>query len=182
LERLEVELLDSSAMDSGWDVFTLRYSIDSPLNTIFTKPVMMNYLKIYNFLLSIKRAEMALAGNSQKGRRHRRMTTETRPILARCNFLTYEMKHFVRNFMNYVNTEVVESNWNYLMEALDTATDIMGINALHKTFLDKSLEVILLSEDNVFYQLISEILRLVLQFAEIRDEIYEILDAEDPTL
>lgn len=40
LGRLDVRLLEASSGDTGWDVFTLDYRVEPPLNTIFTGNVM----------------------------------------------------------------------------------------------------------------------------------------------
>ena len=49
LNRLDVKLLEANAGDSGWDIFSLDYSIDAPLNTIMTPMVMLGYLKLSTF-------------------------------------------------------------------------------------------------------------------------------------
>ena len=35
LQRLNVKLWKASAGDNGWDVFSLNYMVDPPINTIF---------------------------------------------------------------------------------------------------------------------------------------------------
>ncbi|KAF9896463.1 Gamma-tubulin complex component 3, partial [Lobosporangium transversale] len=55
LRRLDVRLLEISPGDSGWDVFSLDYHVDSPINTILTPVAMHQYLKMFNFLWRLKR-------------------------------------------------------------------------------------------------------------------------------
>ncbi|CAG8733732.1 5679_t:CDS:2, partial [Racocetra fulgida] len=57
LRRLDVRLLESSFGEAGWDVFSLDYHVDSPINTIFTPHAMQQYLQLFNFLWRLKRVE-----------------------------------------------------------------------------------------------------------------------------
>ena len=50
LNFFDVKLLDSSPLDSGWDVFALEYMINSPLTTIFNDTAMKTYTRIFSFL------------------------------------------------------------------------------------------------------------------------------------
>ncbi|KAM3589786.1 Microtubule-nucleating Tub4p (gamma-tubulin) complex component [Umbelopsis sp. WA50703] len=61
LARLDVRLLEISPQDLGWDVFTLDYHVDSPINTIFTPQAMQQYLQMFNFLWRLKRVEHSLS-------------------------------------------------------------------------------------------------------------------------
>jgi len=83
LRRLDVRLLEISPGDSGWDVFSLDYHVDSPINTIFTPVAMHQYLKMFNFLWRLKRVEYAL---SSAWRRQTTSARAIRPILgtSRC--------------------------------------------------------------------------------------------------
>ena len=47
--------------DSGWDVFSLDYHVDGPISTVFTSEVMLQYLRVFNFLWRAKRMEHCLA-------------------------------------------------------------------------------------------------------------------------
>lgn len=61
LSRLCVRVLQPSPGDQGWDVFSLDYRVDSPLNVVFTKESMERYLRLFNFLWRLKRLEHCLA-------------------------------------------------------------------------------------------------------------------------
>ena len=86
LRRLDVRMMEYSHGEIGWDVFTLEYKVDSPVNTVLDADSMMNYLKIFNHLWKMKRIESTLstawmrtAGGSRTFLRlpggHLRMTT-----------------------------------------------------------------------------------------------------------
>ena len=59
--RLDIKLLEHSPGDNGWDVFSLDYNVDAPLNTILTPEVMKGYLKIFNLLWRLKRVDHSLS-------------------------------------------------------------------------------------------------------------------------
>lgn len=61
LRRLDVRMTEYSHGEIGWDVFTLEYKVDSPVNTVLDADSMMNYLKMFNHLWKMKRIECALS-------------------------------------------------------------------------------------------------------------------------
>lgn len=51
----------SAGSESGWDVFSLHYSLsDSPLAVIFSEAHLARYMQLFNFLLRLKRVELRL--------------------------------------------------------------------------------------------------------------------------
>ena len=60
LRRLDAEMLEYTRSEIGWDVFTLVYKIDAPLDTVLDPDSMVKYLKLFNHLWKIKRIEMTL--------------------------------------------------------------------------------------------------------------------------
>jgi hypothetical protein len=120
LSQVDVSMQPTNTIQSGWDAFTLAYNIQPPLNVVFSTDVMASYAKIHSLLFKIKRTELALV-------EHGTITRCIDPILYKCNFLTYEMKNFVRNLMIYMNTEVVEQHWAEMIRQVEAAEDVEGI-------------------------------------------------------
>lgn len=65
-------MLEYSHGEIGWDVFTLEYKVDSPIDTVIDSEAMVKYLKLFNHMWKIKRIEgtltkgwMRLAGGSR---------------------------------------------------------------------------------------------------------------------
>lgn len=58
---MDIKLLEASPGDKGWDIFTLDYNVDSPIDTILSPTVMRNYLKIFNFLWRVRRVSHCLS-------------------------------------------------------------------------------------------------------------------------
>lgn len=60
IDRLSVRILNGNAGDSGWDVFSLDYNVDTPINLVFTEDGIETYLRCFKFLWRLKRVEHAL--------------------------------------------------------------------------------------------------------------------------
>ncbi|KAI4141138.1 MAG: hypothetical protein L6R39_005494 [Caloplaca ligustica] len=123
LRRLDARLLDLSHGDIGWDVFTLEYKVDAPVDVVITAWASKQYLAVFNFLWRIKRVEFAL------GSTWRRCMTGARGVLAtvdgessrdwkhaRCCMA--EMIHFVNQLQYYILFEVIEASWDQLQAAI----------------------------------------------------------------
>ncbi|KAK3048096.1 hypothetical protein LTS18_013016, partial [Coniosporium uncinatum] len=119
LRRLDSRMLELSHGEIGWDVFTLDYRIDAPIDVIVTPHGSKQYLKVFNFLWRVKRVEFALSSV------WRRIQTGSRSVLsavtdrlgrdwklARC--AVAEMIHFVNQLQYYILFEVIESSWSAL--------------------------------------------------------------------
>lgn len=60
LRRLDARMLEYSHGEIGWDVFTLEYKVDSPIDTVLDSEAMEKYLKLFRYLWQLKRVEIAL--------------------------------------------------------------------------------------------------------------------------
>lgn len=114
----------------GWDVFSLDYRVDAPLNTILTPSVMGTYLKIFNFLWKIKRVEYSLTTlwrqNSNlartRGHEYSAYRNASDAQLHRYCGLESEMIHFISNLQHYIMFEVLEISWEEFVTDLKKAT------------------------------------------------------------
>ena len=61
LRRLDARMLEYSHGEIGWDVFTLEYKVDAPIDTVLDPEAMVKYLKLFNHLWKIKRVESTLS-------------------------------------------------------------------------------------------------------------------------
>lgn len=124
--RLDARMLELSHGEIGWDVFTLEYRMDSPLDVVVGPWAQKQYLKIFNFLWRIKRVEFSLSqlwGRCMTGARGvLRFVDEpgadSNPELkaawktARGGMAA--MVHFIGQLQYYVLFEVIESGWEAL--------------------------------------------------------------------
>lgn len=123
LRRLDARMLELSHGEIGWDVFTLEYRIDSPLDVIVSPWASKQYLKIFNFLWRVKRVEFALSTT------WRRVQTGARGVLSAVSDIVGEdwkaarlglagMVHFVNQLQYYILFEVIEASWEGLQKTI----------------------------------------------------------------
>lgn len=122
-----MKLLEQNPGDSGWEIFSLNYSVDEPLNTILTPEVMFGYLKIFSFLWKLKRVEHTLSESWRMiaTRRHdMSCLVEIRQDLHACNLLRHEMMYFITNLNSFMQVEVLESALKTFTDDLNAADNL----------------------------------------------------------
>lgn len=193
LRRLDARLLELSHGDIGWDVFTLEYKVDAPVDVIITPWASKKYLTVFNFLWRVKRVEFAL------GSTWRRCMTGARGVLAnvdekmsrdwkvaRCCMA--EMIHFVNQLQYYILFEVIEASWNQLQAAItkpDCALDDLieahttYLKAItHKGLLGSPRSTATGSREDSFSSQLHHILKNMLAYKEAVDGLYSFSVAE----
>ncbi|KAL9116559.1 MAG: hypothetical protein Q9187_006918, partial [Circinaria calcarea] len=135
LRCLDARLLELSHGETGWDLFTLEYKVESPVDVVITPLANKQYLRLFSFLWRIKRVEYGL------GITWRRCMTGGRGVLAsvsdklgrdwkmaRCCIA--EMIHFVNQLQYYILFEVIEASWDKLQTSITkpncTLDDLIG--------------------------------------------------------
>ncbi|KAG0356499.1 Gamma-tubulin complex component 3 [Podila minutissima] len=184
LRRLDVRLLEISPGDSGWDVFSLDYHVDSPINTILTPVAMHQYLKMFNFLWRLKRVEYAL---SSAWRRQTTSARAIRPILElvpelhHCRIVCSEMIHFVYQLQYYILFEVLECSWDELLKTIENnTTDLDSLIEAHSKYLrDVSSKGLLAASHDVnMMPRLLELLATILDYKVAQDNLYNYALAE----
>lgn len=176
LDRLDVKLLEASPGDNGWDIFSLDYKVDAPINTILTPETIHGYLKIFNLLWKLKRVEHALnttwvQQTSYKNEMY--SLVEIRRDLHRCNLLRNEMLHFINNLHSYLQVEVIESEWKKFEEELNEAEDLYQIMGIQKRFIEVTHVRAMLTHDHIdLYQLMIKIFEQIHKFKYIQEVLY----------
>ncbi|OLL25334.1 Spindle pole body component alp6, partial [Neolecta irregularis DAH-3] len=117
--RLDARLLELAHGDIGWDVFTLEYKVDSPLDVIVTSWSARQYLKIFNFLWRVKRVEFALNNTWRTSVIGERAFLNVVKDVCGSDWQTVrcasaEMTHFICQLQYYIQFEVIESSWEKL--------------------------------------------------------------------
>ncbi|KAM6495845.1 gamma-tubulin complex DGRIP91/SPC98 component [Amanita muscaria] len=181
LRRLDARMLEYSHGEIGWDVFTLEYKVDAPIDTVLNSATMEKYLKIFRHLWQLKRIEvvlnkawMRMAGGSRHFLRVPELDLEWHKI----RLTVAEMIHFVRQMHAYCHLEVIECSWKALTEFL--AKKEGGLDALietHRSYLGKLEKKILLlssrvgKEENVLNH-VREAFSIILHFREATENFY----------
>lgn len=193
LSRLDARLLELSHGEIGWDVFTLEYKVDAPVDVVITPWASKQYLQVFNFLWRIKRVEFAL------GSTWRRCMTGARGVLAnvdgesgnewknaRCCIA--EMIHFVNQLQYYILFEVIEASWDQLQAAImkpgATLDDLIEahtryLNAItHKGLLGSARSSLTGSREDSFTSQLHYVLKTMLAYKDAVDGLYSFCVAE----
>lgn len=162
-------MLEFTQGEIGWDVFTLEYKVDAPLDTILDPKSMSGYLKMFKHLWQIKRVEYGLNGVQ------RRLMTGARTFLkvpgallrrpprllylAHSSFALSElafdfhqtrlslqqMIFFIRQLQYYCHLEVIGCSWQVLEDfLLKKQGDLDGLIEAHRTYLERLVSKALL--------------------------------------
>ena len=193
LNRLDARLLELSHGEIGWDVFTLEYKIDAPVDVVITPWANKQYLVVFNFLWRIKRVEFALTTT------WRRCMTGARGVLAnvddklgrdwkiaRCCIA--EMIHFVNQLQYYILFEVIEASWDQLQAAIAkpdcTLDDLINAHTkylqaiTHKGLLGSSRSSVAKTREESFTSQLHYILKGMLAYKDAVDGLYSFSVAE----
>lgn len=196
LDRLGVRLLQAAEGDTGWDVFSLDYRMESPLTAIVTPAAMdrcvcvggaasglpqapphagrpRSYLRAFNFLWRLKRVEHALSGTWTRHMAASR-TLAALPgmpaVLHRCQLLRQEMAHCVTTVATYVLVGVIDTAWNGLCDRLTRADSLDDVIDAHTAYLDTINERALLAPSRRHaMQRVRALLDVVLRFCTRHD-------------
>ncbi|KAI8622527.1 Spc98 family-domain-containing protein [Chytriomyces sp. MP71] len=179
LRRLDVRLLEVSPGDSGWDVFTLDYHTDSPINTVFPAQSMHQYMKLFTFLWRLKRVEHSLSVSWRKGMTEYsvyRGMNGLKQHFHLCSLVLSEMIHFVFQLQYYILFEVLECSWNELNAYVTKRTgDLDQLIGAHNKYLNNITSRGLLAattgtNQNMFSMLIS-LFDIILRFQGAMEEL-----------
>ncbi|POM68539.1 Gamma-tubulin complex component [Phytophthora palmivora] len=139
LGRLDVELLQGSSADTGWDIFCLHYNLQTPVNSVIPASSMLQYQQIFDFLWRMKRVEHSLSASWTKdmnlGHEVQGCVPGIRPVLHRSQLVRSEMIHFITNLLNYMMFEVLETAWHKLVKELNAAKDFDGLIESHAAYI-----------------------------------------------
>lgn len=152
--RLDAKILEDSAGDVGWDVFTIEYKVDSPVNTVLDGPAMQAYQIIFGHLWRIKRTEVAVsnawhtltaARGVLRDLRRRTPLAEALHAVAEVALLRlHEMNHMVGQLQSYVQLECCAYSWEDLMGSLRDEVDLDELINLHRKYVEALIAKILL--------------------------------------
>lgn len=176
LDRLDVKLLEASPGESGWDIFSLDYRVDAPINTIITPEIIKGYLKVFNLLWRLKRVEHSLNATwvQQTSRKNELYSMkDIRKDLHMCNLLRSEMLHFITNLHSYLQVEVIESEWKRFEINIEQAEDLDKIMDIQKKFIEIiHIRSMLTQDHKELYKDLVEIFELIHKFSQFQDYLY----------
>ena len=152
-------MLEYSHGEIGWDVFTLEYRIDPPMDTVITHESMVNYMKIFSHIWKMRRVESSLAKSWMRIVGGARLflkvpgacddlilltftaqwtVTELEPYWHRTRIVMAEMIHIIRQMQMYTQIEVIAVRWKNLLNFVHKKEgDLDSLIAAHKNYLDE---------------------------------------------
>ncbi|KAL4856683.1 Gamma-tubulin complex component 4 [Chlorella vulgaris] len=127
----------------AWDGLFLECSVEWPLQLLFPPEVMSKYGALWQHMLRLRRAQLALEGAWATLQAFQRCkpTDDSLPRLpAALRAALYqerqEQHHFVSNMTRYLSMDVVESSFAQLRSAVASARDFSAADAAHRLYVD----------------------------------------------
>jgi len=175
LDRVGVRLLESSPGDSGWEVFSLDYSVDPPLTAVVHTQALAQYRTVFHMLWRLKRVEWTLGAawrqllsfSHAKGRGE---LPRLQPVFHRCTLNRARMLHVVTTLSAFLMFDVLESAWLMLQDRLGKSRCLDDVIRAHDAYLEIILQRALLTSahENLNLQL-QGMLQAVLRFCSLED-------------
>ena len=180
LNKLNIKLLNPRPGDIGWDIFCLEYNISLPLTVIINKKNILDYQKMFIFLLKIKRIEY-----SQEHQEWRKIMTycHNSKINKNYNFFRKKIKtslqfnqqiiHFIISLHNYLTLEVLETQYKKLLKKLKLVNNLDELILAHEQFINIIKQKCFLDNSNnnniIIYKKIISIFDIILRFRTAHD-------------
>lgn len=176
LRNLDARILELGHGALGWDVFTLEYHLQPPLEGILMGSMeKKSYLRIFNFLWRIKRVSHALNNGWRRMRiqsfanAQNSLSTIWPPL----RLAMAQMIHFINELQYYIIFEVIETSWTKLQEKLVAQVTVDELQNLHQQFLQDIMSKGLLHTDNLVADLHS-LLKHAIKMSGLVDGVFEI--------
>lgn len=174
---INIKLLEAAPGDTGWEIFTLDYSVDTPMNTIIHAEALIKYRIAFAMLWRLKRVEWSLASSwkqlttfKNKYSYEFNMLRSLKSVFHRCNIYRARMMHVINNFCAYLMFEVLETAWIKLEEKVNQANCYDDCIDAHDNYLLEILEKALLTPRyEPLNILIQQLLQTVLRFCSLEE-------------
>lgn len=162
----------------GWDVFSLEYHVDTPINTVFNTAAMHNYLKVFHFLWRLKRVEYTLSSAwRQWGKVNRKFLgiLDLQQDIQYAQLTIQRMIHFIYQLQHYVLFEVLECSWDKLETLVNKSVDLDSLIEAHAKYLSEITEKGFLSgegENEVIANRLHHIFECILNYKVLLDHLH----------
>lgn len=151
-----------------FNMLTMSYELDWPLNLILNPETMEQYKAIFNYLLKLKRIGWTLEECFQMlkevNKLHGKDLQKTQQF-RNIQQTRHKMNHFVHCLENHVTRNVLQISWNAFAEDLKSAQSIHCIYRKHTSYLKRVLFLCLLNKKSFeFQKTIEDSFRVILRF------------------
>ena len=174
-DRLGVRLLEAAPGDSGWEIFSLDYTVDVPLNAIVDAEAMSKYRIAFHMLWRLKRVEwtLSIAWKQLTSFTHlnsREISYHLKVVFHKCTLHRARMMHVVNNLCAFLMFEVMESAWVTLQEKIRSATCLNDVITAHEAYLNEILDKSLLApQHEEINMMIQQLLQSILRFCNLEE-------------
>ncbi|KAJ1306807.1 hypothetical protein OPQ81_007793 [Rhizoctonia solani] len=187
IRRLDARMLEYSHGEIGWDVFTLEYKVDAPLDTVLDPESMRKYMTLFQHLWQMRRVDVTLTqgwARLASASKTIARVPELHSSWHQARIVLAEMIHFIRQMQSFSHLEVIDVSWKRLVEfTRKKEGDLDALIDAHQTYLERiEKKVLLISsktgrEESVLNQ-VREAFQVILQFREATDAFYNYTLAE----
>eukprot|EP01018_Ginkgo_biloba_P006220 Gb_14684 [translate_table: standard] len=171
-----------SSLD-GWDGIALEYSVDWPLQLLFTREVLAKYCRVFQYLLRLKRIQLelekswaeAMQQDHADSARQRRdptnsfMSQQRRQQRMPMWRVRQHMTYLITNLQFYIQVDVIESQWNLLQERVEASEDFTELARFHQEYLSALISQSFLDIGSVS-RILDSIIKLCLQLCHIIEQ------------
>ncbi|XP_050235659.1 gamma-tubulin complex component 4 homolog isoform X2 [Mercurialis annua] len=160
----------------GWDGIALEYAVDWPLQLFFTQEVLSKYLRVFQYLLRLKRTQMELEKSwasvmhqdhtdfaNHRYDRNCSVSQQRRQRFRPMWRVREHMAFLIRNLQFYIQVDVIESQWNVLQAHIQDSHDFTELVGFHQEYLSALISQSFLDIGSVS-RILDGIMRLCLQF------------------
>lgn len=161
----------------GWDGIALEYSVDWPLQLFFTQEVLSQYLRVFQYLLRLKRTQMELEkswasvmhqdhtdfAKRRNDRLNCSVSQQRRQRFRPMWHVREHMAFLIRNLQFYIQVDVIESQWNVLQAHIRDSHDFTELVGFHQEYLSALISQSFLDIGSVS-RILDSIMKLCLQF------------------
>ncbi|KAF6762275.1 gamma-tubulin complex, DGRIP91/SPC98 component [Ephemerocybe angulata] len=183
LRQLDARMLEYSHGEIGWDVFTLEYKVEAPIDTVLDSLALEDYLKLFRHLWQMKRIEKTLDRGWMRitgGAKTFIRVPELEPEWHKVRLQTAEMVHFIRQLEAFCRLEVIECSWKILIDFLDKKEgDLDSLIEAHRSYLDRVKKKIFLlnhksksNKEELVLNMVKDQFSVILSYREATDNFY----------
>ena len=148
-------------------IASLRYSFDIkwPHNIVVTPSAMAQYNAVAAFLGQLRRAHIAMQTvTTERWSERIRRAPGNGLGGSRARHLEPRLRHFVASLREHVVTNILQTDWEMLMRAIDEAPTLDAVRTAHDAFLNDATKRCLVSPDPT-WTLLAEQIRTILAVA-----------------
>lgn len=166
----------SEMLLDGWDGIALDYSVDWPLELFFTQEVLSKYLRVFQYLLRLKRTQMELEKSwaavmhqdhtdfaQRRNEKTKGSIQQKRQRFRPMWRVREHMAFLIRNLQFYIQVDVIESQWNVLQSHIQESHDFTELVNFHQEYLSALISQSFLDIGSVS-RILDGIMKLCLQF------------------